>query len=144
MITYVDTSVLIKLLVDEPGSASAAQLWQASGSVVSVSLVQIEARSALAGAARAGRLSAAQHRRATASLHVLLDQLDLVEVTTDLIDAASELAEAEALRGYDAVHLAAALLATEVMASADRDLCAAATRRGLAVANPVDDGGVSS
>jgi predicted nucleic acid-binding protein len=140
VITYVDTSVLIKLLVDEPGSSSAAQLWQASGSVVSVALVQVEARAALAGAARAGRLSAAQHRRTTASLHVLLDQMDLVEVTTDLIDAASELAEAERLRGYDAMHLAAALLATEVMASADHDLCAAAARRGLAVANPVDAG----
>lgn len=139
MITYVDTSVLIKLVVNEPGTDAATQIWEASDSVVSVALVQVEARAALAGAARAGRLSAAQHRTAKGSLAQLVDQLHLVEVTAGLVDQASDLAETEALRGYDAVHLAGSLLvAVNVMASSDHDLCAAAERRGLMIANPAD------
>lgn len=137
MITYIDTSVLVKLLVDEPGSARAAQLWDRAGSLVSVALVEVEARAALASAHRAGRLSGVQHRAAKRSLGALLDQLDEVEVRTELIAAASELAEQRGLRGYDAVHLAAALLVgAEVLASADADLLEAASHHGLAVADP--------
>jgi predicted nucleic acid-binding protein len=139
VITYVDTSVLIKLVVQEPGTDTAAKIWEASDSVVSVVLVRVEAAAALAAAVRAGRLSATQHRTAKGSLVQLLDQLDVVEVTAELVDEASELAETEGLRGYDAVHLAGALLVgVDVMASADHDLCAAAGRRGLMIANPVD------
>jgi hypothetical protein len=50
------------------------------------------------------------------------------------------LAGREALRGYGAVHLAAALaVRADVVASADGDLCEAARRNGLHVANPLDD-----
>lgn len=139
MITYVDTSVLIKLVVQEPGTGAATQLWEASDAVVSVALVQVEARAALAAAARAGRLSASQHRTTKRSLSHLVDQMDLVEVTAELVEQASDLAEVEALRGYDAVHLAGSLLVrADVMACADHDLCAAAERRGLMISNPAD------
>jgi predicted nucleic acid-binding protein len=139
VITYVDTSVLVKLLVAEPGTDAATRIWNTSDSLVSVSLIQVEARSALAAAARAGRLGRAQLRRTRASLDELLDQMELVQVTSELVDDASELADVEQLRGYDAVHLAGALLVTaDVMASADDDLCTAADNRGLLVANPLD------
>ncbi|MFN7150683.1 MAG: type II toxin-antitoxin system VapC family toxin [Microthrixaceae bacterium] len=138
MITYIDTSVLMKLLVLEEGTDAATQIWDASDSLVSVSLVQVEGHAALAAAARAGRLSRAQLRRTRASLAELLDQMALVQVTAELVDDASELADVEQLRGYDAVHLAGALLVTaDVMASADDDLCVAAGNRGLLVANPL-------
>lgn len=49
------------------------------------------------------------------------------------------MAEDEGLRGDDAVHLAAApSVGATVMSSADTDLCDAAERRGLHVANPLD------
>ena len=51
MITYVDTSTLIKLIVDEEGSDRAELIWQSADSVASVSLVVVEARAALAAAA---------------------------------------------------------------------------------------------
>lgn len=138
MITYVDTSTLIKLIVEEPGSESAAQIWAASDSLVSVSLVEVEARAALAAARRAGRLTPAAHRRARAILVQLLEQVDTVEVTHDLVASAGDLAESHGLRGYDAVHLAAArLVGCDVMSSADTDLCAAAERDGFHIANPL-------
>ncbi len=53
-----------------------------------------------------------------------------MEVSEALIVGAADLAEAEALRGYGAVHLAAAVtVGATVFASADSELCAAAQRR---------------
>jgi uncharacterized protein len=53
----------------------------------------------------------------------------------------SDLAEAAALRGYDAVHLAAALLTgAAVFAGADRGLGEAALARGRHVADPTAGG----
>jgi hypothetical protein len=55
-----------------------------------------------------------------------------VPVTDELVAIAADLADNEGLRGYDAVHLAAALTVdATVLSSADSALCAAAARRGL-------------
>jgi uncharacterized protein len=136
VITYVDTSTLLKLVVDEEGSESADQIWDAAEVLASVRLIVVEARAALASARRGGRLTGAQHRDAKAALGSLIDDLHLVEVVDELVTDAAELAEAEGLRGYDAVHLAAALLVgASVLTSADDALCDAASRRGLHVAN---------
>jgi len=141
LITYLDTSTLIKLLIHEPGSEQATRIWDAADRLVSVGLVEVEARAALAAAERSNRLTTAEHRRAKASLTAHLDQVNIVEVDAHLITAASELAEREGLRGYDAVHLAAALVVgVDALTSADADLCSAAARRGLSVANPIDEG----
>ncbi len=138
MITYVDTSTLIKLIVEEGGSARAEVIWQSADSVASESLVVVEARAALAAAARSGRLSSEQLRAAQTELRAFVGDLHLVDVTESLIETAAELAEAEALRGYDAVHLAAALFVdATVLTSADQDLCAAAARQGLHIADPL-------
>lgn len=137
MITYVDTSVLVKLLVAEPGSDDARQVWAGADHVAAVALVSVEARAALAAARRAGRLTVEHHRESIASLRALTDQLDLIRITDDLIDHAGVLAEADALRGHDAVHLAGALLVgATVMASADATLGAAAAGHGLHVTDP--------
>ena len=69
----------------------------------------------------------------------MVDELTIVEATEPLILAAADLAEAEALCGYDAVHLAAALtVEATILTSADANLCDAAERRELHVANPLD------
>ena len=139
MITYVDTSSLLKLLVDEEGSDHVGWLWDTAEVVASVSLVVVEACAALAAAERGARLTAAEHRRAKTELDVLVAELTIVGVTEDLVVQAAGLAHSEALRGYDAVHLAAALtVGADVLTSADSALCAAAERCGLHVANPLD------
>lgn len=138
MITYVDTSTLLKLVVEEPGSERASTIWTSADAVASVALIVVEVRAALAAARRGRRLTARQHTEARAAGDLLVSDLFLVEPTGGLIDDAADLAEAEGLRGYDAVHLAAALLVgADVLSSADTDLCAAANRRGLHVANPL-------
>lgn len=139
MITYLDTSTLLKLVVEEDGSRQAERIWNGSETLAAVSLIEVESRAGLAAARRADRLSPAQHRRTKDVLGRLLDQIMVVEVTRSLVAAAADLAEDEGLRGYDAVHLAAAtLVGADVLTSADDALCAAAERRGLHVANPLE------
>lgn len=139
MITYVDTSTLIKLIIDEEGSDRADMIWQSADQVAAASLILVEARAALASAARLGRLTKTQHRTAKTELGTFYDDLHVVAITDELVGDAAEIAEVEGLRGYDAVHLAAALMiGATVLTSADTALCDAAARRGLHTANPLD------
>jgi uncharacterized protein len=138
MLAYIDTSTLLKLIVDEDGSDRADIIWQSADRVSSVSLIVVEARAALAAAERGKRITAPQHVAAKAELRGLLGDLYVVESTDELIASAAELAELEGLRGYDAVHLAGALtVGADLLTSADSALCAAAARQGLHVADPL-------
>ena len=139
MITYVDTSSLLKLVIEENGSDRAELIWDSADALASVALVVVEGRAALAAAGRGGRLTASQHRRGRHEFAALVEELTIVEVTEELIADAADVAEDEALRGYDAVHLAAALtVEATVLTSTDAEMCEAAERRGLHVANPLD------
>ena len=145
MIAYFDTSALIPLLVDERGSERASRLWDVADNVVAVRLIYAEARAALAQATRLGRLSATNLDATIDALDGLYANLDLLEIDERLVRRAGELAQHHALRGYDAVHLAAAERIrddTTVMVAGDRDLCAAARTLGMAVADTAaeDDG----
>lgn len=138
MITYVDTSSLIKLVIDEVGSTQVGVIWDSADVVASATLVVVEGRAALAAAQRGGRLDSRRYRQAREEFNALVDALLLVKITEKLVSNAADLAESESLRGYDAVHLAAALtIEATVLTSADSALCDAALRRGLHVANPL-------
>ena len=137
MIAYFDTSGAVPLLVAEPGSARAASLWDAADQVVSVRLIYPETRAALAQAERLGRVTARQLRAAVAAFDFLFDEIDLVEVDDALARRAGELAEVRQLRGYDAVHLAAADRVRDpdvVVVAGDGALLEAATAEGMTVA----------
>lgn len=138
MIVYFDTSALSPLLLAEPGTALAQQLWDQADHVVSTRLVYAEARAALAEAHRLGRVTSSQLRKLVAGLDDLYGQLDRIDVDDPLVVRAGELAQTHELRGYDAVHLAALeRVAGEqtVLASGDRDLRTAAATLGFAVAD---------
>ena len=139
MITYVDTSVVLKLLVDdELGGDAAERLWLDSDYVVCAEIGYTEARAALAAVHRNARLSSRSYASAKAELEGLWAQVEVVVVNTVLIRSAGDLAESEKLRGYDAVHLAASIASgATVFASADDRLLAAARRHRLATSNPI-------
>lgn len=108
MILYIDTSAFVPLLIAEPTSDVCGELWDGADRVVTTRLSYIEAAAALAMAERLGRISAKEHRSGQDSLRVLWSELDVVELDAQLMRAAAELAEKHELRGYDAVHCAAA------------------------------------
>jgi predicted nucleic acid-binding protein len=137
LITYFDTSALLKLVVDDETRVEAIeQLWVSSTGVVCCELGYVEARSALAAARRAHRVTGPGLRLAKGDFEELWAQVEVVPVATALIHRAAELAEVTALRGYDAVHLAAALLVpVDTLASSDTQLNEAALAQGLAIAS---------
>jgi uncharacterized protein len=137
VIAYFDTSAVVPLLVAEPGSARTASLWDGADRVVSVRLLYPEMRAALAQAERLGRLTAGQLRDAVTEFDSLFEEIDLVEVDDALARRAGELAEVHQLRGYDAVHLAAADRVRDpsvVVIAGDSALLDAAAAEGMAVA----------
>ena len=138
MIIYFDTSALVPLVVDEATTDAVTRLWRAADRVLSSRLIYVEARSALAMARRLGRLDDTRLRGAVVHLEALVGDLDVVEVTDELVHRAGGLAEAFGLRGYDAVHLASAELVRDpelFVASGDGSLVEAATSLGLGTAN---------
>ena len=137
MIVYFDTSAVIPLLIAETGSQVAANVWDSADRVVSIRLVYPEARAALAQARRLDRVTARDLRRAVREPDSRLEEMDLVEIDDPIAHLAGEKAEQHALRGYDAVHLAAALRVHDsdvVLIAGDRALVGAANSEGLAVA----------
>jgi predicted nucleic acid-binding protein len=138
VIVYFDTSALVPLLIDEPASAGCRYLWENSDDVVTCRLSYVEAAAALAQAQRLDRISAAGHNEALRSLDDLWPELAIVEFDPVLMHRAADLAARHSLRGYDAVHCAAAeLIADEqtVAASGDGALLGAWDALGIAIAD---------
>jgi predicted nucleic acid-binding protein len=136
---YVDTSAFIPLLAAEPTSSACAEFWRTADAVVSCRIVYAEAAAALAGIERSGRLTAVGHRRARATMDALYAEFEIVDVDEDLVRRAADLAYRLRLRGYDAVHCAAAaqLDAPDlVAASADQQLLAAWQELRIATFDP--------
>ena len=137
MIAYFDTSAVIPLLIGEPSSATCTRMWNEAARSVSVRLLYPEARAALARAERMGRITKRQHQVAVAELETIITEIDHVEITAQLARNAGDLAQAHQLRGFDAVHLAAAMAALDaelVLVTGDNDLAGAARALGLPVA----------
>lgn len=137
MIVYFETSALIKLLVEEEHSEVCTLIWDAAALRMTSRLSYPEARAALAEAMRSGRLTRGGLRKVKQELASRVDEMTIIEATGDIASRAGDIAEAHALGGYDALHLASAL-ATEtddvVMATWDDDLIRAAGELSLGVA----------
>lgn len=136
-VAYFDSSALVKLVVDEPGSDDASRLWNGADQVCTSRVAHPEVRAALAAAGRARRLTEADGRIAVERWDSLANALRRVELTAEVEGRAGDLAEDHALSGFDAVHLASALVVAAavpvVVATWDRRLASAATSLGLAV-----------
>jgi predicted nucleic acid-binding protein len=138
LIVYFDTSALVKLIFDEPGSELAVELWDRADLLLSSQLVYPESRAALAAAARGDRIGESAHVSAVATLEDLYAQLRTVAIDESLARHAGDLAAQHAMRGYDAVHLACALqLHGEhiLLATWDNALNAAARATGRLLTN---------
>lgn len=143
MIAYFDTSSIVSLLIEESGSDTAGRLWDEADRLVSIRLIYVEGHAALAQAALARRLEQRHLRRAVTDLLNLYRQFDLFEVTDVVVRRAGILAETHALRGYDALHLAAAEVVRDnelVFVSGDARLCQAAHGLGIQIARTMTGG----
>lgn len=134
-IAYFDSGALVKLIVDEEGSALAAELWDRCDAAVSSRLAYPEVCAAIAAAARDQRLDEARRSAAIGKWERYWSAVRVLELSPAVADDAGRLAGEHALRGADAVHLASILAigSNVVMAVWDGRLATAARRLGLAV-----------
>ena len=138
-VAYFDASALVKLVVEEEGSALGAELWDGCDAVISSRLSYPEVRATLAAAVRDHRIP----RRALAPIERDWDRywnaMRIVELSEAVSRHAAELCGVHALGGADGVHLASALAVARdglepVMAVWDQRLAAGARASGLRVA----------
>ncbi len=139
MILYLDASALVKRYVAELGSAEVNEVVGKAEMAGTALISRAEVAAALAKAVRMGALMLED---ALASLQVFRNEwpdMVRVQVTETVIARADTLAWEHGLRGYDAVHLAAAAFWQDAMgqpmtmATFDRKLWVAAGRIGLEV-----------
>lgn len=136
MTAYADTSALLKLYVDEQGSDEVWR-WLSDAPVSTCRITWAEARAALARRERETPAAVTTWAVARARLAEDWASIHVVDVTQALVEKAGELAEGFALRGYDAVQLAAAQALHAALAepiaflSFDRRLNRAARLLGL-------------
>jgi uncharacterized protein len=107
VIVYADTSALVKLIVREAGSKDMLELRPQITVLATARIAYVELRAALAAMRRDLRLAPTHYRRARRQLEGVWRNTSPIEIDTELVTRAGELAERRALRGYDAVHLAA-------------------------------------
>lgn len=136
-IVYFDAGALVKLLVEEPGSDTAALLWDGCDAAVSSRLAYPEVCASLAAAGRNRHLDEHSLASCERQWEDLWATMRPVEFTPSVERSAGRLAKRHGLRGGDAVHLASALemgAAEVVVAVWDRRLHAGAVAESLSVA----------
>lgn len=146
---YLDTSALVKRYAAERGTAWVVALTdRASGhDLYTARVTGPEMIAALFQKVRTGESSLAAATRASHDFRIDWEQqYQIVEIVEAIAEQAMNCAERYGLRGYDAMHLAAAVelgnlrrimqLPPLTFVSADEDQLQAAVAEGLAVENP--------
>ena len=146
---FCDSSAIVKRYVNETGSNFVDNLADLkSGNVILLArITRVEVAAAIARRLKNVSITAADAQNALAAFqHDLTNNYFTVEMTPVLLSGAMSLATNHALRGYDAVQLAAALEANDerianglpplTLVSADTDLNTAAQAEGLNIENP--------
>ncbi|HZQ98770.1 MAG TPA: type II toxin-antitoxin system VapC family toxin [Chloroflexota bacterium] len=135
MVLYLDSSAAVKLYVAEVGTANVRAAVAADPVIVTARITYVEIAAALAAAARLGRIASIGAVMGAFRAH--WPAYVVVEIDRALAESAADLAARHALRGYDAVQLAAALAvaggnpATVRFATFDAALTSAADAEGL-------------
>lgn len=147
---YLDSSALVKRYSAERGTAWVVSLTNpATGhALCTVWLTRVEMVSALHRKVRTGEVAPADAQRAEARFAAdWRRQYRVMEVTAGIVEHAALLARQYPLRGYDAVHLAAAIALDAqfqavgervVLVSADQGQLRAAVSEGMVVEDPND------
>jgi len=139
MILYADSSALAKRYLSEPDSKAVESLIRGADVVGSSIITRAEVSAALAKAVRMNWLAHATGERILKSFRQYWLDVAALPINDTLVAEADALAWHYGLRGYDAVHLASALLWRTalgeqiVLATFDRQLWDGAKQAGLDV-----------
>lgn len=110
MILYLDTSSLVKLYVEEDESPQIETLVRSSEVSATSIVAYAEARAAFARRFREGSFTSNEHDRIKTFFDKDWPNYFILNITEDMVRLAGNLAEKHALRGFDSIHLASALI----------------------------------
>lgn len=137
MILYLDASALVKRYVEEAGSVEVAAAIDRSRLTATAVVSRAEVTAALAKAVRIGLASRDAAAAGLADFEADWNDLVRLQVSEATVARAAGVAWSQGLRGYDAVHLACALVWQEsvgepvTLATYDRELWRSASASGL-------------
>ena len=137
MIVYLDASALVKRYVAESGSTAVEALIGAARATGTGVVSRAEVAAALAKAARVRLITREAAAKALEAFNAEWEHLVRLQLSESLAARAAALAWEHGLRGYDAVHLATALVWRETLgetvtvATYDRELWRGAQASGL-------------
>jgi predicted nucleic acid-binding protein len=137
VILYLDTSSLVKLYVPERESAAVKRCVDTAEIIATSRLAYVEARAAFARKRRERGVSPKDYRNIVQDFDRDWENYFIVDVSEALTKLGAALAEKHALRGYDAVHLASAVIVQREggqpvnFSCFDATLSRAARREGL-------------
>jgi hypothetical protein len=148
MVYYADTSVLVKRHIAETGRAWVRTLARPTtgNTIFTAQISLVELYSALNRRLREKTISPLRYSRLSAIVNRIWSlQYVIVTLTTPILDTAKQLVERHPLRAYDAVQLASAMHARQILPppppsiiflSADTTLLTAAQAEGFVTDNP--------
>lgn len=146
---YFDSSALVKRYAQETGTAWVRNLTNvvANHDIYTVRITGPEMIAAFFRKARTGQISQSEANQFANDFKIAWQQqYQILEVTSSATELAMNLAERHGLRGYDSVHLAAALIVQNMRSamnlskmtfvSADKKQLQAAAIEGFPISNP--------
>ena len=138
-ILYLDTSALVKQYVQERGSREVQDLIRTAEHAGTSQITRTEMAAALARATRMGLIPVTEGQSAWNGFLKDWASITRLKVSGQIIEQSGDLAWKYPLRGYDALHLASAVLWQEtletqiILATFDRELWSAGRQAGLIV-----------
>jgi len=109
MISYLDTSIAVKLYVLEQGTPEARAAVAGSSVVATSRIAYAEAMAVFARKLREREFTSKIYEQVRRDFRRDWDSYFIVEVSQQTVELAGELAKRRRLRGFDAIHLASAL-----------------------------------
>ena len=133
---FLDTSAFAKRYVAEQGSVKVLALCQKADSLVVSVICLPELISTLSRLVREKKLAKADYKDVKAYAMSDLADVDVCQITPEVVASGVSLLESHPLRAMDALHIACALaVEPDLFVSADHRQLAAARKAGLKIAD---------
>lgn len=141
---YFDTSALIKRYINEPGTENVRGWVRTANAMATGLMTRAETTAGLTRLQNRGIIKQEDYGQALEQFRLDWSSYHRIAINEELITRADFLACQHSLRGYDAVHLAAALIWQEALmlpvtlATYDQELTSAGRNSGLKVLPEID------
>ena len=136
---YFDTSALIKRYINEPGTENVRAWIRTANNMATGLLTRAETTAGLTRLQNRGIITQGDYGQALEQFRLDWSSYHRITINEELVARADFLACQHGLRGYDAVHLAAALIWQEALmlpvtlATYDQELASAGKESGLSI-----------